>query len=74
MITIIILGKRAGIGNAKETSFTISSSFFAQLFGMFRLPKTVVQSIHGNNGSLAYFVGYDSDDEMSVPSDLCTEL
>ena len=73
MITLIILEKRAGIGNAKEIPFTISSSFFAKLFGMYRLPKTMVQSIHGNNGSLAYFVEYDSDDEMSVPSDLCME-
>lgn len=38
---------------------------------MYRLPKTMVQSIHGNNGSLAYFVEFDSDEELSVPSDLC---
>ena len=51
---------------------------------MFRLPKPMVQSIHGNNGSLAYFVEYEDDDddddakdgedegdEGSVPSDLC---
>lgn len=38
---------------------------------MYRLPKTMVQSISGNNGSLAYFVEYDSDDELHVPSDLC---
>ena len=68
----IILGKRAGIGNAKELPFTISSGLFAKIFGMYRLPKTMVQSIHGNNGSLAYFVDYDSDDELSMPSHLCT--
>lgn len=65
---------RAGLGHARENPFTMSSGFLVELLGSYRLSRMMVQSVQGNNGSLAYFVEYESHDELSVPSDLCRNI